>query len=130
MCSVNCISILLIIFMLALLEPIALIVPLLFSYRIPNLAEIVVSQRMLTHSSGDRKPHHHDFRGIVDSEREEAVAQPLADKHSGGSVYISAGCIFGEKSLVRGYNAGDEWQPNLPAMGMPGKNQIHLVFTV
>ena len=68
--------------------------------------------------------NHRDFRPVIDSDRNNAVAHAPADDH-GGIFFCKLTCIiFREESLIGGHQAAHKRQAELTAMGMTAEHQV------
>src|SRR5574344_815013 len=66
----------------------------------------------------------HDLRPVVDSNRNDTVAEASADDHRHVVFVICSGVIFRKEPLIWSYDTTDERQPKLSAMCMPAEHQI------
>ena len=69
--------------------------------------------------------NHDKLRSVKNLRWNPAVAEAAADNHRRLFFLIKTFCIFGKQSLCRSEQPADKRKPDLAAMRMSGKNEIH-----
>ena len=73
----------------------------------------------------------HYLRPVENPDRKDTVSQAPAYKHRSSVFRVGAACIFRKEPLIRRDEPSSyKWKPELAAMGVAGKNQIHRILCV